>query len=145
MPEVPATEWVYYGSSGHFICGRWCRFHLATKIGKWFISTVGEFVHPKDSGGSEATEARYLTDNPLGADIGYGRKFETLVFQYEGECDCGCGLPHTIGFELDSSCYNDRKSANEGHLAMCKKWASITEIPEDVDKTGLSDYKEKLP
>lgn len=124
---IPHSEWKWSGSAAHFICGRWCRFHMATEIGPWLVSTVGEFVHPSDSGASEATEAAYLTKNPLGKEIGYKRLFETMVFRVTGHCDqegCRCGLPLIEGTELDTKGYNDRAAANAGHLELCERWAA---------------------
>jgi hypothetical protein len=54
--DIPVHNWKWFGSAAHFICGRWCRFHLATQVGRYLISTVGEFVHPRH-GGSERAEA----------------------------------------------------------------------------------------
>lgn len=36
------SSWEWYGHPAHFICGDKCRFHLATKVGKYLVSTVGE-------------------------------------------------------------------------------------------------------
>jgi len=77
---VPMNRWKWFGSSAHFICGRWCRFHLATLVGKYLISTVGEFVHPRNSGGSEEVESKWLAKNFPGKDIGINTKYETMVF-----------------------------------------------------------------
>ena len=124
---IPKAEWKWYGNVGHFICGRWCRFHLCTEIGPFVISTVGEYVHPRHGKGSEIAEADWLEANPLGEDIGYQRKFETMVFRSSGHCnssDCNCGMPFIDGCELDMQGYNTRKDATEGHMAMCEKWAN---------------------
>lgn len=121
---IPASEWEWYGSAGHFICGRWCRFHLATKVGSWLVSTVGEYVHPRHSGGSEAAEKAWLKDNWPGEDIGHDRKYETMVFLIAGQCPCGCGLPLTDGDTLAFRGYSDAKSAREGHMAECANWAA---------------------
>src|SRR5919106_127620 len=37
------TELKWFGHAAHFICGRWCRFHLATQVGDYLVSTVGEY------------------------------------------------------------------------------------------------------
>lgn len=56
-------------------------------------------------------------------EIGYDRKYETMVFEITGEeCQCGCGLPKIVPSELDSSSYNDAKAATEGHEKICRKW-----------------------
>jgi hypothetical protein len=125
---VPADEWKWFGNAGHFICGRWCRFHLCTQVGPWLISTVGEYVHPRHSAGGEKQEAAYLMENPLGEEIGCGRKFETMVFEAGPPCrdnECNCGLPKIASSERDAEGYNDRGSATKGHLSMCQKWAAL--------------------
>ena len=130
---IPQNRWKWFGHSAHFICGRWCRFHLATKIGPWLISTVGEYVHPHHSGASEQTEAAGLKENYPGEDIGCDCKYETMVFlagalflaEAPGkEPKCGCGLPALYsGSEKDFQGYNDAGSATKGHYKMCLKWA----------------------
>jgi len=126
--RVPHSEWKHFGNAAHFICGRWCRFHLATQVGPWLVSTVGEYVHPSRSAGSERTEIDYLLDNPLGEEIGGGRFFETMVFPAGEPCntkECACGMPAIGGDEVDFSGYMTRKEATEGHRAMCEKYAAI--------------------
>lgn len=120
------TSFEWFGSAGHFICGRWCRFHLTTKVGPWLVSTVGEYVHPRHGMGSEQREAEWLKDNWPGEDIGCDRKYETMVFKAGERCECGCGLPTIEGSEVDFAGYNDAKSANEGHLRLCDKYAELS-------------------
>ena len=123
--KYPHDQWEWYGNAGHFICGRWCRFHLCTKIGPFVVSTVGEYVHPMRSKGSEMTESLWLADNQWGEEIGSGRKFETMVFRHDGaSCQCGCGLPNHDGHDLDSRGYNTPADARAGHMAMCEKYAN---------------------
>lgn len=121
-----AAGWEWFGHAAHFICGRWCRFHMATKVGKYLVSTVGEYVHPRHSNGSEMQEAGWLKANAPGEDIGCGRKYETMVFLAGKRCsskDCGCGLPEISGSELDFRGYNTAREARDGHMALCVKWA----------------------
>jgi len=122
---IPREKWEWYGSPAHHICGQWCRFHLATKVGDYLISTIGEYVHPRHSGGSEQGEAEWLKENWPGEDIGYGRKYETRVFKLGNKtCPCGCGLPRPLDWcEIDSKGYNDAASAREGHLVLCEKYS----------------------
>ena len=120
----PITKWRWLGEAAHFCCGRWCRFHLATVIGPYLVSTVGNYVHPRHSGGSEATEARWIAAHPDGDEIGVDRLYETMVFKVtEGECECGCGQPNFDAANVDFYSYNTRKDAAAGHMAMCHKWA----------------------
>jgi hypothetical protein len=95
-------------------------------VGRYLVSTVGEYVHPRHSGAGEQAEAKWLKENWPGEDIGWGRKYETMVFRAGKKCDakdCGCGLPSISGQELDSYGYNKRGDADRGHLKMCRKWA----------------------
>lgn len=126
---IPADKWVWFGTAAHFICGQWCRFHLATQVGRYIVSTVGEYVHPRHSGGSEQAEAAWLKKNWPGEDIGFGRKYESMVFEAGKACsdaDCGCGLP-SVGEQVGFRGYNDRASAAMGHLELCRHWAEQAE------------------
>lgn len=120
------SEWRWFGNAGHYVCGRWCRFHLTTQVGQYLVSTIGEYVHPRHSKGSEQAEAAWLNKNWPGEDIGSGRKYETMVFLAGKPCDapeCGCGLPQIDGNCLDFAGYNNAKDATEGHMKMCEIWA----------------------
>lgn len=121
---IPESEWRWHGFAAHFCCGEWCRFHMATTVGEHLVSTVGKYVHPSRSGGSEKTEQAWLLANPEGEEIGCGRTYETMVFK-TGKllCPCGCGMPTIDGAELDSGCYQNSKDAAEGHMRLCHKWA----------------------
>ena len=124
--STPCNKWQWYGHAAHFCCGRWCRFHLATKVGSYLVSTVGEYVHPRHSNGSEKAEREWLKLNYPGGDIGFGRKYETMVFRAGKPCaapDCGCGLPTTDGNELDMLGCNTARAARAGHMKLCRKWA----------------------
>ncbi len=124
---INKAEWEWLGNAGHFICGRWCRFNLCTKVGKYLVATVGEYVHTRHSGGGEQKEREWLDKNWPGEDIGCGRKYETMVFVAGKRCDseeCGYGMPVISGEEQDADVYNRRGDAAKGHLAMCEKWAN---------------------
>lgn len=123
VKRIPESKWEWFGLSGHFCCGAWCRFHLCTKVGPWIVSTVGQYVHPRNSGSNEKIEREWLAANPNGEEIGLGRFYETMVFKADGVCECGCGQPNIVPNELDSGCYNDMVSAREGHMRLCSKWA----------------------
>jgi len=128
LKAVPQSKWEWFGHAGHFICGRWCRFHLATEVGKYFVSTVGLYVHPTRSGASERTEQEWLKDHPNGEEIGCGRFYETMVFPTGPKCDaegCGCGMPVPVSHEnLDFLGANAAGEARANHMLLCKKWAS---------------------
>ena len=142
---VPVEAWEWFGLPGHFIAASHCRFHLCTLIGEHLVSTVGEYLPDSAvreisaksrgitlEGRGDAREADFL--DKLGyEDIGYGRKYETMVFRTTGErctsSDCGCGLPKIIPHELDFCGYNRAGDAARGHQKMCEKW-SATPHPE---------------
>jgi hypothetical protein len=123
---IDKKDWKWFGTAGHFICGQWCRFHMATQVGKYFISTVGQYVHPRHSRGSEMNEREWLKENWPGEDVGYQRKYETMVFLAGEPCldaQCGCGMPTISGSDLDFAGYNNAGDATTGHLAICEKWS----------------------
>ena len=44
---IPVSDWIWFGTPGHFICANYCRFHLCTRVGDYLVSTVGEYVPPE--------------------------------------------------------------------------------------------------
>lgn len=110
---IPESKWRWFGMAGHFICGSDCLHHMATKVGKYLISTVGEMRRRRPDGSWSSPE-----------EIGSGRTFETMVFKLAGgECGCGCGLPSIIPSEIDFLPANDHKTADANHLKLCRKYA----------------------
>ena len=100
-----------FGYPGHFICSSNCKFHLATQIGKYLVSTVGAYYPP----GKEEMET-----------IGFESFFETMVFDAGKPCaakECGCELPNISGRQLDFDGYKTAGEADRGHEIMVKKWA----------------------
>jgi|GEM_PF-4029981 len=96
----------------HHLCVE-CRFHLATFVGSWLISTVGDYINP-------LTKKRDT--------IGSGRAFETFVFTTDGKPDPESGHPTIIGWnERDSNEYMHERAACEGHEAMVAKYAALGE------------------
>lgn len=101
----------YFGCAGHFICAHDCQFHIHTHVGGYCVSTVGEYMPP------------HVEREDEWEDIGYGRKYETMVFRLAGST-CGYGIGKHIDDhnELEVVGYNDHDAANEGHEAMCQKY-----------------------
>ena len=138
-----SDHWEWFGHAGHFICADKCRFHLTTKVGKYLVSTVGEWWPERSSREVHAKvhDAAWLTANAhrRGDDfdfqymkrfgfeeIGCDRKYETMVFKAGKRCGvagCGCRLPDIGSIELEYLPYNDAGSAAKGHLALCRKWS----------------------
>jgi hypothetical protein len=108
MTKTIKSSMTHYGNAGHLCVSHCCEFHLTTKVGKYLVSTVGEYRSPFDE--DKFTE------------IGCGRLYETMVFKAGKLCECGCGLPTTNGEELDMRGYNTAQAANHGHAKMCHKW-----------------------
>jgi hypothetical protein len=145
---IARSEWHWFGHAGHLIVGHDCRFHLATQVGPWWISTVGEYLPDSTvrevlaesrsiqlEGRSDAREADWLRKAGY-EEIGYKRKYETMVFRAGPSCqdeDCGrCGIPFPTDFtELEMQPYNDAGSATRGHYATCEKWANQPDITEE--------------
>jgi hypothetical protein len=128
--NVPAAEWEWFGNAAHFMGGPWCRFHLATKVGNYLVSTIGEWVHPywsrwKEEPRMDGSRAHLLGD----ALDSHGHRFKTAVFLARERCEsaaCGCTMPQPSGRELDSAGYNTRAEATRGHMALCHTWAEAT-------------------
>lgn len=115
---------------------------MATVIGPWLVSTVGEWL-PEESSREIHANIRGIELEGMGdarrsdflnkcdwMDVGCGRKYETMVFAVgETRCvdpDCECGLPVVTDWsEQDSDGYNQCGAATRGHYAMCEKWASL--------------------
>lgn len=133
---ISKDEWVWMPHAGHFILGDQCQFRLNTRIGKFIISTVGEYLpdsHVREvyaksrgielEGIGDARESDYL--KKIGyEEIGSGRKYETMVFKAKkSERKC-CPWEMESASELDSKAYNEPNAAYEGHLRMCEKYAT---------------------
>jgi hypothetical protein len=139
---VSVADWEWFGLAGHFICGDRCQFHMTTKVGTVVVSTIGRLLHDEGSreitagvrgvklvGKGDARKADYM--KKIGFDeVGFGRKFETMVFRTDGVCPCGCGLPSIIPSEIDFDSYNEDEAARLGHLAMCHKWSADKQSEE---------------
>jgi hypothetical protein len=109
-------DWKWFGNAGHFICSDSCRFHLTTQVGKYLISTVGEYL-PK---GIPTKQFESVGSDP-------DELFETMVFEIGGYCYCGCGLPliGDVTEPLDIKRYKTPGEANQGHLKFCKKYDGV--------------------
>lgn len=132
-------NWRWFGSAAHLIVSRDCRFHMATLVGKYLVSTVGEWL-PDSSTWHIYAESKGITLAGRGdertadflrrvgyVEIGCDRKYETMVFKAGPPCvakGCKCGLPSIDGSALDFSGYNDAGAATQGHYRLCRKFAS---------------------
>lgn len=139
------NNWKWFGNAGHFICSQWCRFHMTTLVGKYIVSTVGEYWPERGSREIHASvyDPKWLEENRnLKGDefdfaymkkfgykkIGCDRTFETMVFKAGKLCvavGCKCGLPKIVSSELDYLPANDARTATKNHMKLCDKWSKM--------------------
>lgn len=140
---IPKGDWKWFGHAAHFICAEWCRFHMATQVGNYIVSTVGEYwpprtvreIHASSRDAEWFEENRHLLGDYFDAaymkrfgfhEIGYKRKYETMVFEAGKPCAeefCNCGLPTISGTEIAFNGYSTAGDAARGHLALREKFA----------------------
>ena len=119
---------------GHFIGSRDCRFQLNTYVGKYIISTVGEYL-PDSQVREILAESRGIKLEGKGderladfmkkhgyEEIGLNRKYETMVFPaMKSKYKC-CPYIKQSSI-IDFAGYNTAEDAFKGHYKMCRKWA----------------------
>lgn len=140
---ITKDKWVWMPHPAHLIVSSKCRFHLATKVGKFIISTVGEWwperisreIHAKIYDPKWHEEHNHLLGDTYNAayfkrfgfkEIGCGRKYETFVFKCQKNTvkeNACCPWKVADYPEIDSDAYNEADKAYEGHLKMCNKYA----------------------
>ena len=136
------SKWVWMPHAGHLIIGDQCKFHLTTYVGKYIVSTVGEwetedackrihaeiydpkwYAEHKDLKG-DYFKAKYMKKFGY-EEIGYGRKFESMVFKAvkaKDEYKC-CIWRIESGSNIDFGGYNKAEDAFKGHMKLCLKWS----------------------
>lgn len=139
------SDWRWFGNAAHLIVGQDCRFHLATDVGNYLVSTVGEYL-PDSNLREVLAESRGITLEGRGdarradwmekagyEEIGLRRLYETMVFRKGAEeCECGCGLPLPSEWtELDSAAANTAAEATANHSKLCEVWSSRPADYED--------------
>ena len=113
----------------------WCRFHVATYVGRYIVSTVGECVPDAPTREIDAT-SRGLVLRGIGEErrtdwleqcgyykLGPNRIYETMVFTAKKQDGC-CPWRVSSLRELDMRDYNNATDAYRGHLALCAKWGA---------------------
>jgi len=128
-------KWIWMPHPGHLIVARNCRFHLNTYVGKYIVSTVGEYL-PDSVGREILAKARGIELKGKGEerladymekigyeDIGYNRKYETMVFWAKKSKNKCCPYEAKDWMELDFAGYNTAEDAFKGHYKMCRKWS----------------------
>ena len=116
---ISKDEWIWYGSAAHFIGGKDCRFHMATRIGDTLVSSVGDY-RPDRKGPAKEIGSSFGMDGEA--------LFETFVFEVGNEeCRCGCGIPKLLdaaaGFGPRASTQSE---AQDNHRWICDEVAQGT-------------------
>lgn len=110
---IPRSAWEWFGYPGHFIAADSCRFRLCTKVGRYLISTVGDYFDSRD------------VRQTLGA--GSESFFETYVFEAGPPCaveGCGCGQPALANAsEIDGERCATAAEAQSLHIQYCEKYS----------------------
>lgn len=106
---VPRRAWVQCGFAGHFCAANNCRFHLHTRIGRYRVSTVGEY-HPFSSG----------KRSTMG--IEDWQFYETAIFEVDGPGTHGEG--EVVAWDEQAMVYYETGAeACAGHEYWCKRVA----------------------
>ena len=139
-------NWTWLPHAAHFIASDKCQFHLATELGNGFIvSTIGEYWPERIAREIHASiydpEWHELNNHLKGdtydhaykkrfgfEEIGYERKYETMVFKSrparKRDCDA-CPYIIKSGENVDFDGYQDGESAYRGHMELCEKWSGV--------------------
>jgi hypothetical protein len=134
------SNWIWMPHAGHLCVGAQCQFHLNTYVGKYIVSTVGEYWPDREVREIHASvydnewfrknvslkgdffDSAYMKKFGF-EDLGFGRKYETMVFKaHKGKLKY-CPYEQNSGEEVDMEGYNDAGDAYEGHKKMCNKWS----------------------
>jgi len=124
--------------AGHLCVGSDCRFHLNTYVGKYIVSTVGEYL-PDAPIREIMAESRGIILNGKGdmrladymkkigyEEIGCDRLYETMVFKAEKSKSSCCPYVASTWDDIDFEGYNTASKALKGHYKMCLKWSKET-------------------
>jgi len=108
-------DWIWMPHAAHFCCGSRCQFVLATYVGGYIVSTVGEMS-------SSIKGKEYET-------VSRGYLYETEVFKAKKQkltC-CPYGIILKGGYGVEQRKYNTPSAATKGHMELCEKWSKEKE------------------
>lgn len=135
---IDKSQWTWMPHPAHFICSFDCRFHLAMRVGRYLISSIGEYfpdapvreiiaesMEIELKGRGDMRKADFL--KRIGyQEIGYARKYETMVFyaslNENPEHQC-CPYRIESGNEIESCGANTATEAYNNHMKMCEMYA----------------------
>lgn len=120
-------KWKWFGNVGHFIGGHDCKFHLCTQVGKYLVSTIGEYMPPYSQDPALKNMNKPFMSKEGWMQVGFNRFYETIVFKAgkvcnSDGCDCGYPAPKNWG-ELGMNGYQTAGEATRGHYQMCEEWS----------------------
>ena len=133
-------NWIWMPHVAHFCCGDRCQFRLATYVGKYIVSTVGDWWPSRSSREIHAKvydkEWLYINEHLKGddfdyaylkefgyTDVGCDRKYETMVFKAKKSKQNCCPWEMKSCENLDMDGYNLPTDARKGHMRLCDKWS----------------------
>lgn len=139
-------DWLWMPHPAHFCLAEKCRFHLATYVNGYIVSTVGELVPGEtwmdviikhrnidmsDAQG-EAREREFLAKvgyQPLGYSMDGEDTYETMVFkavpcEMDDEKKC-CPYRIVVSEDQEMNRYKEAGDARKGHLELCHKYAAL--------------------
>lgn len=140
MKKITKDKWIWMPHPAHFICAQDCRFFMATKVGDYIISTVGEyfpdapireiFAQSRNKpleGMGDARRADYMKKIGF-EELHYGGwLYETMVFKAKESEGCkACAFVIDSGNNLDEEWYKKPEEAVAGHYKMCEKYSKLT-------------------
>jgi len=130
-------NWIWMGHPAHFCAANRCGFSLATYVGGYIVSTLGEYVPDAPvreilaqsrniilEGRGDVREADWMKKVGY-EEIGSGRTYETMVFKAIKQNSICCPYEILCSEQLDFEGYNSAEEATKGHYKMCKKWAKV--------------------
>lgn len=124
-------DWVWMGHAAHY-CGRnECLFHLATYVGGFIVSSVGDY-RP----GGILRERK---------NVWPGYDYETMVFTAEiaeGQEDTCC--PWRIGGDVAVARTNDSGEALRNHMRLCEEYAAKDDAVRELEAEILSPSDTEL-
>jgi hypothetical protein len=136
MKRITRDQWIWMPHPAHFVFGHECQFHLSTKVGKYIISTIGDWLpdYPRREieakirgialvGEGDDRLANYM--KKIGyKDLRFGYKFETMVFPAKKHKeDTCCQWRAVILKDVEDNVYKTSEEAFKGHYKMCDKYS----------------------
>ena len=139
--KIKKNNWIWMPHPGHLIVSDDCKFHLNTYVGKYIVSTVGEYfpdrqvrkIHAeiynpewlknnKDLKGDYFDSAYFKEFGFMRIGCGNDDIYETMIFKAVKSSDKCCPY-HQTGSVLYCIKYKTSEEAFKGHLKLCNKWS----------------------